>query len=89
MLLSGKIAIIYGGGGAIGAASSRVFAREGAKVFLAARSRAKLAVVAAEIAAAGGLAEVAVLDCLDAAAVDQHADMVAAKCPSPKLDRAG
>ena len=46
MLLSGEIAIIYGGGGAIGAASSRVFARERAKVFLAGRSQAKLAVVA-------------------------------------------
>jgi NAD(P)-dependent dehydrogenase (short-subunit alcohol dehydrogenase family) len=37
MLLSAKTAIIYGAGGAIGSASSRVFAREGAKVFLAGR----------------------------------------------------
>ncbi len=35
-------------------------------MFLAGRSRAKLDVVAADIAASGGLAEVAVLDCFDA-----------------------
>ena len=33
MLLEDKTAIIYGGGGAIGGAAARVFAREGARVF--------------------------------------------------------
>lgn len=79
MLLNGKIAIIYGADGAIGAASARVFAREGAQVFLAGRNRARLDVVAAEIAAADGWADVAELDCFDAAAVDQHSEMVATK----------
>jgi len=35
MLLMNKNAVIYGGGGAIGGAVARAFAREGAKVFLA------------------------------------------------------
>jgi 3-oxoacyl-[acyl-carrier protein] reductase len=39
MLLQNKNAVIYGGGGAIGAAVARAFAREGAKVFLAGRRR--------------------------------------------------
>jgi NAD(P)-dependent dehydrogenase (short-subunit alcohol dehydrogenase family) len=39
MLLEGKNAVIYGGGGAIGGAVARAFAREGARVFLAGRTR--------------------------------------------------
>ena len=35
MLLENKVAVIYGAGGAIGGAVARVFASEGAKVFLA------------------------------------------------------
>jgi FlaA1/EpsC-like NDP-sugar epimerase len=37
MLLEDKNAVIYGGGGSIGGAVARAFAREGAKVFLASR----------------------------------------------------
>ena len=77
MLLHDKIAIVYGGGGAIGGATARAFAREGAEVFLAGRTRAGLARVAADIEAEGGRAHVAELDALDAAAVDAHADDVA------------
>jgi NAD(P)-dependent dehydrogenase (short-subunit alcohol dehydrogenase family) len=39
MLIENKNAVIYGGGGAIGGAVARAFAREGAKVFLAGRTR--------------------------------------------------
>jgi NAD(P)-dependent dehydrogenase (short-subunit alcohol dehydrogenase family) len=53
LLLEGKNAVIYGGGGAIGGAVARVFAREGARVFLAGRTRAKLVAVARDIADAG------------------------------------
>jgi NADP-dependent 3-hydroxy acid dehydrogenase YdfG len=35
MLLEDRNAVIYGGGGAIGGAVARDFAREGARVFLA------------------------------------------------------
>ncbi|MFT3736438.1 MAG: SDR family oxidoreductase [Rhodocyclaceae bacterium] len=78
MLLKDKVAIIYGGGGAIGGAVARSFAREGAHVFLAGRTLAKLERVAAEIRAAGGRADIAALDALDEAAVNAHADAVAA-----------
>ena len=79
MFLKGKTAIIYGGGGAIGGAAAKVFAREGARLFLAGRTRPKLDAVANDIAAAGGTAEVAEIDALDPVAVERHADMVAAK----------
>jgi NADP-dependent 3-hydroxy acid dehydrogenase YdfG len=65
MLLRDKNAVIYGGGGAIGGAVARAFAREGAKVFLAGRTLAKLDAMAREISAAGGRAETAELDALD------------------------
>ena len=79
MLLEGKTAVIYGGGGAIGSAVARAFAREGARVFLAGRTPARLEEVAREIRAAGGLAETAQVDALDERAVDEHADAVAAR----------
>jgi 3-oxoacyl-[acyl-carrier protein] reductase len=79
MLLEDKTAVIYGGGGAIGGAVARVFAREGARVFLAGRTQAKLDEVAAAIRAAGGTVETAEVDALDGDAVDEHADAVAAQ----------
>ncbi|HJW59659.1 MAG TPA: SDR family NAD(P)-dependent oxidoreductase, partial [Actinomycetota bacterium] len=42
MLLEGRNAVVYGGGGAIGGAVARAFAREGARVFLAGRTRERL-----------------------------------------------
>lgn len=79
MLLSGKIAIVHGGSGAIGGAVARAYAREGAQVHLTGRTREKLQRVADGIRAAGGRAEIAPLDALDAAALDAHADAVAAQ----------
>jgi NAD(P)-dependent dehydrogenase (short-subunit alcohol dehydrogenase family) len=70
--LAGKIAIIYGAGGSIGGGVARAFAGEGAKVHLVGRTRDGLDAVAADIAAAGGMAQVAVLDALDETAVDAH-----------------
>ena len=46
MLLKDKNAVIYGGGGSIGGAVARAFAREGARVFLAGRTQATLDAVA-------------------------------------------
>ena len=77
MLLEHKIAIIYGGGGAIGAAVAHAFAREGATVYLAGRTRAKLEAVARQIRATGGTVETAELDALDETAVDRYVDSVA------------
>lgn len=77
-LLQGKNAVIYGAGGAIGGAVARAFAREGARVFLAGRTLARLDEVAGEVRAAGGLAETARVDALDEAEVEEHADAVVA-----------
>jgi NAD(P)-dependent dehydrogenase (short-subunit alcohol dehydrogenase family) len=82
MLLKGKNAIIYGGGGAIGGAVARAFAREGAAVHLAGRTGAHLEKVAADIRAEGGTVDTAEIDATDEAAVDGHADQVAARAGS-------
>lgn len=71
-LLEGKNAIVYGGGGGLGGGVARTFAREGARVFLVGRTQGPLDTVAKDIAAAGGSAEVAVLDATDERAVDEH-----------------
>lgn len=78
MLLEGKNAVVYGGGGAIGGAVASAFAREGARVWLAGRTRAPLDRVAEGIRAEGGQADVAEVDALDERAVREHADAVAA-----------
>lgn len=82
MVLAGKNTIIYGAGGAIGAGVARAFARNGASVFLAGRTRDGLDKVAGQISADGGQAEIAVLDALDERAVDEHAAAVAARAGS-------
>src|SRR5207302_9865602 len=75
----GKTAIIYGGRGGIGAGVARTLAREGARVFLAGRTKATLDAAAEEIKSAGGAVEVAALDALDEQAVDRHVQEVASK----------
>ena len=82
MLLENKNAIVYGGGGAIGGAVARTFAREGARVFLTGRTREPLEAVAKDIRSAAGSAEVDELDALDEQAVDEHARSVASQAGS-------
>jgi len=77
MLLENKVAVIYGAGGSIGGAVAHAFAREGARVFLAGRTQAKLDKVADAIRTQGGLAETAIVDALDEPAVDAYVDAVA------------
>jgi NAD(P)-dependent dehydrogenase (short-subunit alcohol dehydrogenase family) len=79
MLLDTKTAIVYGAGGAIGAAVARAYAREGAEVHLAGRTEATLEKVAKRIQDDGGAAQVARIDVLDEAAVVRHADAVAGR----------
>jgi NAD(P)-dependent dehydrogenase (short-subunit alcohol dehydrogenase family) len=79
VLLENRNAVVYGGGGSVGGAVARAFAREGARVFLAGRTVAALDTVAEAISAAGGEAETAEVDVLDDEAVDGHADAVAEK----------
>ena len=79
MLLEDKNATIYGGGGSIGGAVARAFAREGARVFLAGRTLESLEGVADDIRSAGGVAETARVDALDERKVDGYVDAVAEK----------
>jgi len=76
MLLKNKNAVIYGGGGAIGGAVARAFAREGAKVFLTGRTLASLEAVAQDISNAGGVVETAQVDALDKQAIESYLDEV-------------
>jgi NAD(P)-dependent dehydrogenase (short-subunit alcohol dehydrogenase family) len=81
MTLENKVAVIYGAGGAIGGAVARVFAREGAKLFLTGRHRAPVEAVAKEVVSTGGSAEATEVDALDEQAVDKHLQSV--------IDKAG
>lgn len=72
MLLQNKNAVIYGAGGAIGAAVARAFAQEGARVFLTGRTLEPIEALALQITQAGGKAEAAQVDALDEAAVERH-----------------
>ena len=72
MLLKDKMAVVYGAGGKVGGAIARAFAAEGAHLFLAGRTRAKLQTTADEIVATGGRAEVEEIDVLDPDAVERH-----------------
>ena len=56
MLLQNKVALITGSGRGIGRAIAQLFAKEGASIFLTARTEAELVATAKEIAAAGGKA---------------------------------
>jgi NAD(P)-dependent dehydrogenase (short-subunit alcohol dehydrogenase family) len=76
MLLEDKTAVIYAAGGAIGGAVARTFAREGARLFLTGRASANVDALAAEIVAAGGVAETAQVDALDEKAVEEHLNTV-------------
>jgi 3alpha(or 20beta)-hydroxysteroid dehydrogenase len=75
MKLAGKVALITGGGGAMGGAQARLFAQEGAAVAIADLFPEKAAAVAGEIEAAGGRALPVPLDVQRA---DQWAAAVAA-----------
>ena len=62
MRLAGRVALVTGGGGAIGGAQARLFAREGAAVCVADLFAGKAEVVAGGIRAAGGRAAAVPLD---------------------------
>lgn len=68
MLLKNQIALITGSGRGIGRAIAHLFAKEGAPVFLTARTGKELAAVAKEISEAGGRAEYAMADLTQEAA---------------------
>ncbi|MDZ5620971.1 SDR family oxidoreductase [Nocardioides sp. HM23] len=72
-LLQDKVAVVFGIG-AVGGAVARVFASEGARVFLAGRSETRLAAVAIEVPGA----VTAQVNAFDRDAVFAHADEVVA-----------
>lgn len=75
-LLAGKVAFITGAGRGIGAAAARLFAREGARVVLAARTETQLKAVTEEISATGGIADYVVCDLADPDGVRAAVDHV-------------
>jgi NAD(P)-dependent dehydrogenase (short-subunit alcohol dehydrogenase family) len=75
-MLQGKVAVIYGAGGAIGGAVARAFAREGARLFITGRRQEPVSAVARDIVGGGGSAEAAQIDALDEQAVDAHLQWV-------------
>jgi 3-oxoacyl-[acyl-carrier protein] reductase len=79
MLLTGRTAIIYGGGGTLGGAIASAFAKQGAILHLVGRSRPRLDAVAKTIESQGGQAYVATFDAGDLARVDEHAASTVAK----------
>jgi len=64
-LLEDKVAIVIGAGRGIGAAAARVFAAEGARVVVAARSQSDIEAVAAAIRSSGGHAVAVPTDVTD------------------------
>jgi NAD(P)-dependent dehydrogenase (short-subunit alcohol dehydrogenase family) len=75
--LENKCAVVFGAGGSIGAAVATEFAAEGARVFMAGRTKASLDAVANQITAAGGESHTTVVDALDDAGVNGYLDDVA------------
>ncbi len=79
MLLDDRIAVVYGGGGAVGGAVARAFAEQGAHVIVAGRSPAALDLVVQPLTERGLSAEAVRLDALVEADVEGHLDGVVAE----------
>jgi NAD(P)-dependent dehydrogenase (short-subunit alcohol dehydrogenase family) len=71
-LLPGRVAVVTGGGGGIGAATARLFAQDGAHVVIADTDTELAAAVVEEITASGGSAVAVATDVRDA---DEVADL--------------
>jgi NAD(P)-dependent dehydrogenase (short-subunit alcohol dehydrogenase family) len=71
-LLTQKNAVIFGAGGAVGAAVAREFAAQGATVFLSGRRLSAVEQVVTDIENSGGIAHAAEVDALDERAVQAY-----------------
>lgn len=85
MLLKDKVALVYGGSGAVGGAVARAFAREGAIVHLVARRLEPLEAVARDIRENGGRAYSAKADALNPDSVAGHLEHVLAQSGPVKI----
>ena len=77
--LNGKVAWITGAGSGIGLGGAQALAQAGAVVVMSGRRGEVLVAEAAKISAAGGTAEVELLDVSDAAAVKRVAEAILAR----------
>lgn len=76
--LTGKTALVTGGGGSLGGAIARGFAAAGAKVGVTGRTTARAGEVAQQIADAGGMAKAYAMEATDLQSVRDCADAVQA-----------
>jgi NAD(P)-dependent dehydrogenase (short-subunit alcohol dehydrogenase family) len=81
--LENKVAVIYGNG-AVGTTVAKIFAREGAQVYLAGRTLSKLEEVSQQIVSTGGNIEIAQVDAMDEDSVETHMEDLIQK--SGKVD---
>lgn len=77
MLLKGKVAVIFGGSGAIGTAIAQVFLREGAHVYLCARDLNKLQNIATQLQKYEGAVHTVSVDVLDSQAISEVVAQIA------------
>ena len=77
MLLRGKVAVIFGGSGAIGTAIAQVFLREGAHVYLCARDLNKLQNIATQLQKYEGAVHTVSVDVLDSQATSEAVAQIA------------
>jgi 3-oxoacyl-[acyl-carrier protein] reductase len=89
MLLEHKHAVIYGGGGSIGGAVARAFAREGATVHLAGRTQETLDAVAQDIRSRGGTVHTAVLDATTTSAASRSRSARRSTCAATSPPSSG
>jgi NAD(P)-dependent dehydrogenase (short-subunit alcohol dehydrogenase family) len=87
--IAGRAALVTGAGNGLGRAIALALAAEGARVIAVGRDQRKLAVVAGEIAGAGGSARVAVCDVSSARSVSALKDEVAGEGVSILINNAG
>jgi NAD(P)-dependent dehydrogenase (short-subunit alcohol dehydrogenase family) len=72
MVLTNRVAVVYGAGEEVGDAVARAFADAGARLFLTGRRLRPVAALSREIVSSGGHAEAAEVDPHDGLAVDGH-----------------
>ena len=81
-MLKNKNAVIYGAGGSLGGSVAKAFAAAGAYVFLTGRNKASVQKVADEIIAAGGKAEVHIVDAFNSNEISTHLHQMIQKAGS-------